>query len=459
MKKRYALLGFCLVAFNGFMGAQNNDSIMFRKIANEILMNGKCYSYLDYLCNKIGARLSGSPQAAAAVEYTYEVMKSIGPDSVYLQECMVPHWVRGEKETARILTANSGEYTANICALGSSVATAPDGLTADVVEIDSWAELAKMGKEGKLKGKIVFYNRPFDETFVRTFEAYGNAVDQRGRGPSEASRYGALGTVVRSMTNKLDDYPHTGNMHYNDSMPEIPCCAISTIGAEQLSKLLKSDPHVRFYFKMSCETLPDVKSYNVVGEIKGTDHPEEYIVIGGHLDSWDLAQGAQDDGAGAMQSLEVLRTLKAMGIKPKRTIRVVMFMNEENGDRGGLKYAELASKNHERHIAAIESDAGGFSPRGFGVDGPAATERKVQSWQPLFFPYGVYDFRGKEGGTDIEPLKSQGTVMFGLIPDSQRYFDYHHAATDRFDIVNKRELELGAASMTMLVYMLSQYGL
>jgi|SRR6185312_8413075 len=458
MKRIYITASLCLFAlFSGY--TQTNDSLQLRKITNDILLNGKCYSYLDYLCNKIGARLSGSPQAAAAVEYTYEVMKGIGPDTEYLQECMVPHWVRGEKETAKILTTNSGEYSVNICALGGSVATPSEGLSADVVEVDSWADLAKMGKEGKLKGKIVFYNRPFDETLIHTFEAYGKAVDQRGRGASEAARYGGVGAIVRSMTNKLDDNPHTGAMHYNDSMTKVPTCAISTIGAELLSKLLKSDPHVKLYFKMSCETLPDVKSYNVVGEIKGTEHPEEIIVIGGHLDSWDLAQGAQDDGAGAMQSLEVLRTFVSLGLKPKRTIRVVMFMNEENGERGGTKYAETAAKNHEKHIAAMESDAGGFTPRGFGVDGTAQVRGKVQQWANLFWQYGVYDFTGTEGGADIELLKKQGATLFGLMPDSQRYFDYHHAATDRFDIVNKRELELGAASMTMLVYLISQYGL
>jgi len=458
MKRIYCTAFICISSlFSGY--SQTSDSLQLRNITNEILLNGKCYSYLDYLCNKIGARLSGSPQAAAAVEYTYEVMKGIGPDTAYLQECMVPHWVRGEKETAKILTANSGEYLANICALGGSIATSADGLTGDVVEVDSWADLAKMGKEGKLKGKIVFYNRAFDETQIQTFAAYGKAVDQRHKGPSEASRYGAVATIVRSMTNKLDDNPHTGSMAYNDSMAKVPCCAISTIGAELLSRQLKSDPHVRFYFKMSCETLPDVKSYNVVGEIKGTEHPEEIIVIGGHLDSWDLAQGAQDDGAGAMQSLEILRTFKALGLKPKRTIRVVMFMNEENGERGGTKYAETAAKNHEKHIAAIESDAGGFSPRGFGVDGPPQVRAKVQQWASLFLQYGLYDFSGTEGGADIELLKKQGAAIFGLLPDSQRYFDYHHAATDKFDIVNKRELELGAASMTMLVYLISQYGL
>jgi len=441
-------------------GAQSDyktDSVTFRTIANEILLHGKCYSYLDYLCNRIGGRLTGSPQAAAAVEYTYQLMEAIAPDTVFKQECMVPHWVRGAKETAKILTNLSGEYAVNICALGRSVGTPIGGITANIIEVDSVAALKHLGKAA-IQGKIVFFNGAFDETEIETFHAYGKAVVQRWAGPSEAAKYGAVGTVVRSMTNTLDDNPHTGAMQYNDTFPKVPCCAISTIGAELLDKQLKLDPKIKFHFEMSCQTLPDEKSYNVVGEIRGTQYPNEYITIGGHLDSWDLAQGAQDDGAGAVQTLEVLRTFKALGIKPKRSIRFVMFMNEENGERGGLKYAELAKLHHEKQIAAIESDAGGYTPRGFGLGGTAEQKKKIQSWKDLFWPYGIYDFTGGGGGSDIEPMQDMGTVMIGLMPDSQRYFDIHHTAADTFDKVNKRELELGAAGMTMLVYMLAQYG-
>jgi len=440
------------------VSAQNNDSIMMRKIADEVLLHGKCYSWLDYLSNKIGGRLSGSPQAAAAVEYTYQVMEGLGADSVFKQECMVPHWVRGAKETAKILTSQSGDYPVNICALGRSIATPVGGITANVIEVDSLSELKVLGR-AKIEGKIVFFNGPFDETIINTFEAYGKAVVQRGRGPSLAAKYGAIGTVVRSMTNSLDDYPHTGAMAYNDTFPKVPCCAISTIGAELLAKELKAEPNVKFHFEMSCQTLPDEKSYNVVAEIRGTEHPDEYITIGGHLDSWDLAQGSQDDGAGAMQTLEVLRIFKALGIRPKRTICFVMFMNEENGTRGGEKYADLAALHHENQIAAIESDAGGYSPRGFGLVGPIAKKDKIKSWKNLFLPYGIYDFSGGEGGADIEPLQPLGTFMLGLVPDSQRYFDIHHTAADTFDKVNKRELELGAAGVAMMTYLLSEYGL
>jgi carboxypeptidase Q len=456
MKKN--LLSFTLpLLFMGGVFGQNKDSVTMRNITNEILLHGKCYSWLDHLSNKIGGRLTGSPQAAAAVEYTYQLMESIGADTVFKQECMVPHWVRGAKETAKILTTQSGEYVVNICALGRSIATPEGGITANIVEVRSVDELKKIGKLG-IEGKVVFFNGAFDETEVSTFKAYGKAVVQRWAGPSEAAKYGAVGTVVRSMSNTLDDYPHTGSMKYNDSFPEIPCCAISTIGAELLSKKLKSDSKTKFHFEMSCQTLPDEKSYNVVGEIKGAEHPDEYITIGGHLDSWDQGQGSQDDGAGIVQTLEVLRTFKALGIKPKRTIRFVMFMNEENGEKGALKYAELAKKNHENQVAGIESDAGGYTPRGFTLSGTPEKRKKVMGWKDLFVPYGIYNFVNDEPDADVEPLQAQGAFLLGLSPDSQRYFDVHHTAADTFDKVNKRELELGAAGMAMMTYLLAEYG-
>ncbi|HXP50474.1 MAG TPA: M20/M25/M40 family metallo-hydrolase, partial [Bacteroidia bacterium] len=253
-------------------------------------------------------------------------------------------------------------------------------------------------------------------------------------------------------------FPHTGVMTYNDSITKIPSCAISTMGAEQLSKLLKTDPKLRFHFEMSCYAMPDVKSYNVIAEFKGTEHPEEIIAVGGHLDSWDLAQGSNDDGAGVVQSLEILRTFKALGIKPKRTVRIIMFMNEENGGRGAKKYAEEAKAKGEKHIAAMESDAGGETPLGFGLDGTDAQRASINKWKPLLLPYGLYDFSSTEGGADIDKLKDQGALLLGLDPDSQRYFDLHHTAADTFDKINKRELELGAAAMSMMIYLLSQYG-
>ncbi|HEY6163053.1 MAG TPA: M20/M25/M40 family metallo-hydrolase [Bacteroidia bacterium] len=455
MKKIIVLL--LLISF--FAKAQNNDSIMFKKISDEILKNGKCYQDLTYLTTKIGGRLSGSPQAAAAVEFMYEVMKSLGLDTVYLQECWVPHWVRGDKEIGEIINSKMvGQRDVKICALGGSVPTPVGGITAEVIEVRTFEELKKLGTA--VKGKIVFFNHPFDVTKVSTFDAYGEAGQYRWKGASEAARYGAIGSVVRSMTTAIDDNPHTGSMGYNDSVPDkIPCCAISTKGAEMLSALLKDDPGIKFHFELNCMKLPDVRSYNVVGEIKGSEHPEEIITVGGHLDSWDTGKGAQDDGAGCVQSVEVLRVIKALGIRPKRTIRAVMFMNEENGGRGGDKYFEIAQKKKEKHLMALESDAGGFSPRGFGLDMPDAQKKKIRAWRNLFLPYGVYDFEHSGSGADIDDLKKIGCFNMGLHPDGQRYFDFHHTPIDTLDAVNERELKLGAAVMAMMVWIVSEKGL
>ncbi|GAB3503190.1 M28 family peptidase [Spirosoma knui] len=454
MKKTITFL-FSLIV--GCSYAQNADSVTIRKIYNEALANGKSYEWLRYLTKQVGPRLSGSAGAQKAVDWTKQVMEQQGFDRVFLQEVMVPHWVRGAKEEAFIRIGKQ-KTTVPIAALGGSVATNAKGVEAGVIEVKNFPELRALGAE-KVKGKIVFFNRPMDPTKLNTFEAYGGAVDQRANGATEAAKLGAIGVLVRSMTNVHDDNPHTGGMRYGTGVPLIPAAAISTNGADLLSKSLQENPSLTFYFKQNCETLPDAKSYNVVGEIKGSEKPDEIIVVGGHLDSWDLSEGAHDDGSGCVQSIEVLRIMKTLGIKPKRTIRAVMFMNEENGLRGGVKYADLAKANGEKHIAAVESDEGGFTPRGFGIVGTAAQRAKVEPWKPLLAPYGLTDIGAGSGGADIGPLATLGTVLFGFKPDSQRYFDYHHTAVDRFEAVSQRELELGAASMASLVYLLDQYGL
>ncbi len=437
--------------------AQNTDSVMIRKIYGEALGKGKSYEWLRYLTKQIGPRLSGSDGAQKAVDWTKQVMEGQGFDRVFLQDVMVPHWVRGAKEEAFIRNGKQ-KTTVPIAALGGSVATGPKGVEAGVIEVKNFPELRALGTD-KVRGKIVFFNRPMDPTKINTFEAYGGAVDQRANGATEAAKLGAVGAIVRSMTNVHDDQPHTGGMRYGTGVPLIPTAAISTNGADLLSKSLQGNPDLTFYFKQNCETLPDAKSYNVVGEIRGTEKPDQIIVVGGHLDSWDLSEGAHDDGAGCVQSIEVLRIIKALGIRPKRTIRAVMFMNEENGLRGGVKYADLAKQNGETHIAAVESDNGGFTPRGFGIVGTPEQRAKVTPWKPLLAPYGLTDIGPGSGGADIGPLAQLGTVLFGFKPDSQRYFDYHHTPVDRFEAVSQRELELGAASMTALVYLLDKYGL
>jgi len=435
--------------------SQDNDSLIIRSIADDILKNGKAYEDLRYLCKKIGARLSGSANAAKSVEATAKMLREAGADTVYLQPCMVPHWVRGAKEQG-VIQWGTNKKALNVCALGMSVGTPSAGLKAEVIEVANFDELKNLGAE-KVKGKIVFFNYPMRPELI--FGGYGDAVRYRGAGPVEAAKLGAVGVMIRSVTHALDNNPHTGATRYDSAVNKIPAMACSTLDAEWLHELFKKQKKVELFMKMSCEKLPDVLSYNVVGEIRGTEKPEEIISAGGHLDSWDLAEGAHDDGAGVVQSIQIIRTIKTLGIKPKRTIRCVLFMNEENGLAGGNKYAELAGLNKENHLFAIESDAGGFGVETLGLTGKPEQVAKVRSWLPLFRPYGIYDMPDGGGGADIGPLRKYGTFMCGVNPGTQRYFDFHHAPNDKFEGVHKRELEMGAIGMTAIVYMVAQYGL
>jgi len=435
------------------------DAEVIKTIYKQSLTNGKSYDWLNHLSNQIGSRLSGSLGAERAVAYTKEEMEKLGLDKVWLQPVMVPKWVRGAQEFAFIESTPGKTTNVNICALGGSIATPALGLKAEVVEVKNFEDLEALGPEN-IEGKIVFYNRPMQADLILTFEAYGGCVNHRYQWAVEAIKYGAVGVIVRSMNLRMDDLPHTGSMTY-DNLPvdrRIPSAAISTNDAELLSTMLKLDKSIKFYFKQNCKQLKDVQSYNVVGEITGSEFPNEYMIVGGHLDSWDLGDGSHDDGAGVVQSMDVLRLLKESGIKPKRSIRVVLFMNEENGLRGGKKYAELAKQKGENHVFALESDSGGFTPRGFSFDCNDASFNQVLSWQPLFKPYLIHYFEKGGSGADVGPLKTETNVLAGLRPDSQRYFDHHHASNDTFDAINKRELELGAATMTSLVYLFDKYG-
>ena len=439
--------------------SQTEDEKQLKAIYDAALTQGKAYDWLNHLSNQIGGRLSGSVQAQQAVEYTRDQLDSLGLDRVWLQPVMVPKWVRGTPEFAYIETKPGRTTNVPICALGGSVSTPDVGLKAEVIEVKGIEELESLGRE-KIQGKIVFYNRPMDPTLISTFRSYSGCVDQRYSGAAEAGKFGAVGVIVRSMNLRLDDYPHTGSMSYGDTPIEsrIPAAAISTKGAELLSTTLKLNPDIKFFFKQNCKQYPDVQSYNVIGEIRGSEYPNEIMVVGGHLDSWDLGDGSHDDGAGCVQSMEVLQLFKKIGYQPKRTLRVVLFMNEENGLRGGNKYAEVAKSKNENHVFALESDAGGFTPRGFSFDTDEDNFKQVQGWKPLFEPYLIHMFVKGGSGADIGPLKDQNLVLAGLRPDSQRYFDHHHAENDTFEHVNKRELELGAATMASLVYLVDKYG-
>jgi hypothetical protein len=457
MKKSIVLAALLFGGFTVF--AQTKDEQTLKEIYKSSLTNAKCYPWLEHLSNTIGSRLSGSTGADQAVLYAKAQLETLGLDKVYLQEVMVPKWVRGEKEIG-YLQIGKQKIAFPICALGGSVGTSKKGLQAAIVEVKSLEELTALG-EAKVKGKIIFFNRPMNPEFVETFKAYSSCVDQRSSGAKEAGKLGALAVIVRSMNLRLDDLPHTGATNYDDVPKEqrIPAAAISTNGAELLSKSLKGNPNASFYLKQSCQTFDDVLSYNVVGEMTGSEFPERIMVVGGHLDSWDLGDGSHDDGAGCVQSMEVLNIFKNIGYKPKNTLRVVLFMNEENGVRGGKEYEMQSNKNNDNHIFALESDSGGFSPRGFSIEADEANFNKIKSWATLFEPYLIHKFVKGYSGVDIGPLKSNHIVKVGLQPDSQRYFDYHHAANDTFDAINKRELELGAATMASLLYLVDQNGI
>ena len=461
--KRPFLLTICFFfafSLNSFSQADNEDALFIRQIYDKALTNGQCYDWLTHLTTKIGGRLAGSPQSLAAIEYTKQVLDTLGMDSVWLQPCIVPHWNRGEKEEVRIVSSALGSMDLNALALGNSIGTSAEGLIAEVIEVKSLEEVEELGSAG-VNGKIVFYNQPMDPKQIRTFNAYGRAAGQRVYGASQAAKFGAVAVLVRSLTTKLDDFPHTGTLVYRENAPQIPGLAISTNDAEKLSHILKKGA-TNVFIKTNCGMLEDKPSYNVVGEIKGSTHPEEIILVGGHLDSWDVGQGAHDDGAGCVHAMDVIQILKRLNYQPKRTIRCVLFINEENGQGGAIAYMEASNKNKEYHLAAIESDAGGFTPRGFTADGDESIFvekfQKVTEWLPLVEPYGLYLQKGGSGA-DISRLKSQKGLLFGFRPDSQRYFDYHHTAADRIEAVNQRELELGAASMTTLVYLLDKHGL
>ncbi len=437
--------------------AQSEEQAI-KAIFDEALSDYTAYGNLRYLSKNCAGRIAGSTQAAAAVEFTFQVMNSMKLDRVEKQPVQVPCWERGDKETASIQSAKLGFKEVPVSALGMSIGTGDDGLSARVVEVQNFEELEKLGKDN-LEGRIVFYNRPMDPTLINTFAAYGGAANQRTKGATEAARYGAAGVVVRSLTTSQDDFPHTGVMMYEANLIKIPAVAISTNGANLLSDWLKNDPDLHFYFRTTCSVKPDVISYNVIGEIKGSEFPEQIITIGGHLDAWDNGEGAHDDGAGCIQSIEVLRLFKKLGIQPKRTIRAVMFMDEEIAQSGGKEYAKQAELKNEEHYVALEADHGGFLPLGFGISAPDDRIDKFLELKTYFEPYGITRFVKGGGGADIGPLGKSGTVLTSFITDMQRYFDVHHSGNDTFEQVNFRELQLGSAAMATFIYLIDKYDL
>ena len=443
---------FVLFAIHSF---SQNDSVFIRQIYNEALSNGRAYEDLRSLCKDVGARLSGSAEAQMAVEWSKMTMEKYGFDKVYLQEIMVPHWERGTKESGWIRLKNGELQKVHILALGGSIGT--EGiLQSEIVEFKHLDDLKK-AKRSKVEGKIVFLNQPMDEKQINTFKAYGGCYAIRGFGAVEAAKLGAKAVIIRSIGMPIDEHPHTGSMYYEDGTPKIPAAAVSTQDAEMISEILKKQD-LEFVMEMDCRSYPDVPSFNVIAEMTGKIKPNEIITFGGHLDSWDTGEGAHDDGAGVIHCMEALRILKELKYKPEHTLRVVFFMNEENGNMGGKTYATWSKERGEKQIAALESDRGGFAPRGFHCDGSPEQVMLLESFAPLFKQYELHVFEKGYGGVDIGPLKNsfEGIPLFGFVPDSQRYFDFHHAPSDIFENVNKRELELGAAAIGAFVYLLDR---
>jgi carboxypeptidase Q len=453
MKKALLTILLTNVAFN--LLAQ--DSLMLRQISDEIMLHGTCYENLRVLCKQIGNRLSGSSQAAKAVSWGEKKLTDAGADLVWLQPVDVPHWVRG-KESLHIQSGQEREYKeVPMLSIGNTVGTKGKILEASVLMVKDLDEFNKLNSD-VIKGKIVFFNYRFRQDLINTFEGYSDAGKYRWTAPNFASAKGAVGVIIRSVSTGVDDVPHTGSMRYADTVKPIPAVAIGNASADMLEAKCKKG-NVNAQLQSECMMVDTVRSYSVIGEIKGTEHPERIILVGGHLDSWDVGEGAHDDGSGCVQSIEVIRTFKALGIRPKNTIRAVLFMNEENGLRGGFAYADSAKKHNEQHILMIETDAGGFSPRGIGLDMDDSKKEQIRSFRKLFLPYGVYDFEHEEGGADISILHMMGAPAAGLMPDPQRYFDYHHTKNDVFEAVNHRELKLGAVTLAGLIYLVDKYGL
>ena len=452
----FAILFFCL----SLSGQGDDDVLMVQKIHDEALKENVAYNWLKELTSKYPGRIGGSQAYRDAAAHMVEVISTVPGVKARLQSCQAEYWKRGNNDNVYMTDANEKLVRLDAKALGNSGSTPQEGIFAEVIEVQALDDVDKLGLDG-ISGKIVFFNRPMDPTKPRTFSAYGGAVDQRVYGPARASKYGAAGALVRSMTLSLDDVPHTGVTVFADSITPIAAMGLSTNASDVLSNAIKGRK-VSIFMQASSEQMGWQEAPSVIGEIKGSTNPNDIILVGGHLDSWDISPGAHDDGAGCVQAVEVLRILQQIGYKPKRTIRCVLFSNEENGLAGGKTYAKVAREKGEFHLAAIEADSGGFSPQGFSFDAESTVFTDyygaVSKWSGILEPYGLYFNKGGTGA-DISPLKEQNGLLIGLRTDSQRYFDFHHTSIDNIAAVHPRELALGAAAMASLVYLIDKYGL
>lgn len=428
-----------------------------RNIQKAALASDYAYTRTAYLSNNIGPRLSGSPQAQRAVEYVAGEMRKLGLD-VRLQKVMVPHWVRGEERGEIIEFPGMAPGTTQkivLTALGGSIATPASGLSADVVVVSSYDELTRLGRSG-VSGKVVLFNGKFDQKLAESgfgLDAYGQAVQFRGGGAIAAARLGAVGVLVRSAGGSQNRLAHTGGMRYADGVRQIPAAAITFEDAETIAHLATAGK-VRVRFTITPKTLPDAVSYNVIADLLGSEKPDEVVIVSGHLDSWDLGTGALDDATGIAVSMQVPSLLKQLNLRPRRTIRMIAYMNEENGLRGGTTYAREETANLSKHFAAIESDLGASRPLGILFTGKSEIAAYLEPIADILSSQGARLVQHEPGGVgaDISPLTTAGVPSFAPFFDTRTYFNYHHTAADTFDKVDPKELaELGSV-MAVLAY-------
>ncbi|WP_312091060.1 M28 family peptidase [Chryseobacterium sp.] len=430
-----------------------NYSEEFKKISDEIFLHGTAYSNLGELTKGIGARFSATPGYAAATEWAEIKLKEAGAENVWKQEVKVPVWVRG-KESLHIKTSSGDWKNIRMLSFGNSEGTKGKDLIADILLVNDIQELVNL-TTAQVKDKIIFVNYVIDPTIINTTNSYLIAAKSKLLSASVIGKKGAKALIIRSLTTASDDVPHAKMIYYEpDDKVRIPAMTIGVKSADELEKLLKTQT-VKAKINMAAESRGEAINYNVIGEIPGKKD-NKIILVGAQLDSWDFAEGAHDDGAGVAQCIEVLRTYKALGYTNNHTLRVVLYANSENGGRGRDTYENQSRKKDEKHIFALGTDAGGYSPRGFSLDMSPQRRKLIFEWKNYFLPYGVYDFEQTDAIQDIAPLKKLSIPLAELIVDTQRYFDYHHSEKDTFDKVSKRELLLGAVVMTQMVFMIDK---
>jgi carboxypeptidase Q len=434
--------------------SQDADSLLIRKIFDNALTSQQAYHKLDDLCSQAPGRLVGSKNSLLAIEIMKTYFVQLDADSVFFQEFRAPAW-KCDSSSAYLITSDKS-VKLHCDALGPSPSTPSGGIEAEVIEVKSLTELEKLGKE-VISGKIVFFNRKWDPTFIRTFEGYGNAVDQRAHGPEKATEYGAIAAVIRSVTNSQDNFPHTGSTRFAGK--KIPAIAISTLDADLLSESLSKDAKTRLRLFVKAEDINETLTYNLIAEIKGNEKPEEIIVIGSHIDTWFNTAGAHDDGAGVVMTSDVLRIFRELNISNKRTIRIVVYMDEELYQSGGKAYLNYVKEKGEKQYIALESDGGAFTPSMFTVDAQNQIVDRIAGFHKYLDPYGINKIKAGWGGVDIGPLKEINVPLMSYGTDSQRYFDLHHSANDTFDKINLRELQLGCGCITSIIYLIDKNGI